>query len=75
MIKKSSNSEYEQSNDTPTKSNREFSIISKIFRFIIRFYIKILKYTVFAFIEIFKEILSIPFGKKSKKSKKDKSIN
>ena len=34
MIKKSSNSEYEQSNDTPTKSNREFSIISKIFRFI-----------------------------------------
>ncbi|MCH7407656.1 hypothetical protein [Belliella aquatica] len=72
MTQNSSNSEYKQS--TETETNRESSIFSKIFRFVVRLYIKIIKYTVFAFIEIFKELLRIPFGKKTKKSKKDKSI-
>ncbi|MCH7413797.1 hypothetical protein MM213_09900 [Belliella sp. R4-6] len=71
MIKKSSISENEQAVDVQTETNREFSIFSKIFKFVIRLYIKILKYTIVAFIEIFKEILRIPFGKKSKKHRKN----
>ncbi|MCH7400030.1 hypothetical protein MM236_18695 [Belliella sp. DSM 107340] len=73
MNKKTSDSELEHSTDTQTTANREFSIFSRIFRFIMRLYIKILKYTILAFIEIFKEILRIPFGKKTKKSKKVKT--
>lgn len=68
MIKNSSNSEHEHSKDTPTKNKREVSVISKVFRFVVRFYIKILKYTVLAFIEIFKEILRFSTRKTSKKS-------
>ncbi|PRY85768.1 hypothetical protein [Mongoliibacter ruber] len=73
MKTKSSNSQNGQILDAPTKpkkksNNNEFSIFAKIFRFLVRGYIKILKYTVLAIIEIFKEILRIPFGKKSKKS-------